>query len=137
MAATLLHILMAVHTLIGIISTACLVYLYYAAWRGRRPGRDKLLMVALIWPLANLVLMAANGMVCPLQNAAQALVGQAGAGQAGGWVRDMYWVPQSWLRIIPYTYGPSYLIGTILVLWRARISAEGSKSAPPPRRASP
>ena len=37
-SALLLHLLIASHTLIGAISTACLFYLYYAAWRGRHPA---------------------------------------------------------------------------------------------------
>lgn len=114
MTAFLLHILMAVHTLIGAFSTLCLFYLYYAGLRRLRPRGNKLLTVALIWPLANLILMAANGMACPLQNAAQAL-----AGQNTGWVRDMYFIPARWLAIVPYTYGPAYLIGAGLVWWRA------------------
>jgi len=122
MTVTLLHILRTVHTLIGAISTACLLYLYYAAWRRHRPSADKLLIVALVWPLANLIAMAANGMVCPLQNAAHVLVGQTGlAGQTGGWVRDIYLVPESWLRIIPWTYPIAYGLGAALVFWRARL----------------
>ncbi len=116
--ATLLHILIAVHTLIGALSTFCLFYLYFAAWKRRHPSKDKLLLLALVWPLANLILMAANGMVCPLQNAAQAL-----SGQYTGWVRDIYWVPESWLQIVPWTFGPSYAIGAALVCLRASKSA--------------
>lgn len=112
--ATLLHILIAVHTLIGAVSTFCLFYLFFAAWKRRHPGKDRLVLLALVWPLANLILMAANGMVCPLQNAAQALVGQS-----QGWVRDIYFVPESWLKAVPWTYGPSYAIGAALVWWRA------------------
>ncbi len=115
MTATLLHILIGLHTLIAAVSTACVVYLYFAAWQRRSPPSDRLLRLALIWPLANLLLMAANGMVCPLQNAAQSLLGQH-----GGWVRDIYLVPQSWLKVVPWTYGPSYLLGAALVWWRAR-----------------
>lgn len=115
MTATLLHILIAVHTLIGATSTACLLYLYYAAWQGKRPGHDKWLVFALTWPLANLIVMAANGMVCPLQNAAQAL-----AGVHGTWVRDIYLVPQSWLQVIPWTYPAFYLLGAGLIGWRMR-----------------
>lgn len=115
MTATLLHILVAVHTLIGAVSTLCLAYLYYAAWRRLHPLRDKILVFALAWPLANLVIMAANGMVCPLQNAALAL-----SGTHGGWVRDIYLVPQGWLRAIPFTYPAFYLVGAGLVSWRAR-----------------
>lgn len=114
MTIPLLHILIAVHTLIGAVSTFCLVYLYWAAWRRRRPSVDKLLIFALVWPLANLILMAANGMVCPLQNAAQVLMGQH-----GGWVRDIYLVPESWLKIIPWTYPIFYGLGAALVWWRA------------------
>jgi len=114
MSALLLHILMALHTLIGVVSTFCLFYLYYAAWKRRRPAEDKLLVFALLWPLANLVLLAANGMVCPLQNAAQALAGQSGH------VRDMYFVPESWLRLVPWTYGPGFLVGAALLWRRAR-----------------
>jgi hypothetical protein len=124
----LLHILMAVHTLIGAVSIFCLVYLYFAAWKGTRPGAGKLLVFALIWPLANLVLMALNNMACPLQNAAQALA------DSSGHVRDIYFVPENWLRIVPWTYGPSYLIGAGLLFWRLRTAA---KSAPPPRRVLP
>lgn len=110
----LLHILIAVHTLIGAVSTVCLFYLYFAAWKRRHPSKDKLLWLALVWPLVNLIVMAANGMVCPLQNAAQALTGQHTT-----WVRDIYLVPESWLKIIPWTYGPSYLLGAALVWWRS------------------
>ena len=130
MTVTLLHILRTVHTLIGAISTACLAYLYYAAWRRRRPTSDKLLIVALVWPLANLILMAANGMVCPLQNAAQVLVGQTGlAGQTGGSVRDIYLVPESWLRIIPWTYPIAYAVGAAAVWWRGRVKQSAASSA--------
>ncbi len=114
MTATLLHILMAVHTLIGAVSTACLGYLFWAAWRRRSPKTDTFLIFALVWPLANLILMAANGMVCPLQNAAQAL-----AGQPTLWVRDIYLVPEPWLRIIPWTYPIFYGLGAGMVWWRA------------------
>lgn len=114
MTATLLHILMAVHTLIGAVSTACLAYLYWAAWRRHRPGADKLLVFALAWPLANLILMALNGMACPLQNAAQALAG------THAWVRDIYWVPQSWLSVIPWTYPIGYALGVAAVWARSR-----------------
>jgi hypothetical protein len=129
MTGTLLHILMAVHTLIGAVSTFCLAYLCYAAFKRRSPASDKLLMCALIWPLVNLIAMAANGMVCPLQNAAQALAGQPD-GQQAGWVRDMYWVPQSWLKLVPWTYGPSYLIGATLVWWRSQRKKGGAARAP-------
>ncbi len=111
----LLHILVAVHTLIGAISTFCLFYLFWAAWKRRHPARDKLLLLALIWPLVNLILLACNGWVCPLQNAAQAL-----SGQHAGWVRDIYLVPESWLRIVPWSYPLSYVVGAALVWWRAR-----------------
>ena len=110
----LLHILIAVHTLIGAINTACLSYLPYAAWKRRSPATDRLLLFALIFPLANLILMAANGMACPLQDWAKAL-----AGQQTGWVRDIYWVPERWLRIIPWTFPISYLVGAALVVGRA------------------
>lgn len=113
MTATLLHILIAVHTLIGAISTACLVYLFWAAWHRRAPKADKVLVFALVWPLANLVLMAANGMVCPLQNAAQALAGSS------GWVRDIYWVPEDWLAVIPWIYPVFYAIGAAAAWLRA------------------
>jgi hypothetical protein len=116
MTATLLHILMAVHTLIGAVSTASLVYLYWAAWRRHRPGADKLLVFALAWPLANLTQMALNGMACPLQNAAQALAG------THAWVRDIYWVPQSWLSVIPWTYPIGYGLGVAAVWARKPIS---------------
>ena len=129
-SATLLHILMAVHTLVGAISTFCLFYLYYAAFRHRNPRRDNVLLVALIWPLANLILMAVNGMVCPMQDWAQAL-----SGQHQGWVRDIYWVPERWLRLVPWTYSTSYVLGVVLVF--ARIRKAPSTPAPPPRRASP
>ena len=102
----------------------------WAAWRRRRPKADKLLIFALIWPCANLVLMAANGMVCPLQDWAQAL-----SGQHEGWVRDIYWIPESWLRLVPWTYSTSYVLGLVLVF--ARIRKQASKPAPPPHRASP
>ena len=115
MTATLLHILMAVHTLIGAISTACLVYLFWAAGRRKSPKTDRVLLFALVWPAANLILMAANGMACPLQNAAQAL-----AGVHTGWVRDMYWVPERWLAVVPWTYPIFYFTGIALVWWRAR-----------------
>ena len=128
--ALLLHLLIASHTLIGAISTACLVYLYYAAWRGRNPAKDRLLLVALIWPLANLILMAVNGMVCPMQNWAQAL-----SGQHTGWVRDIYWVPENWLRVVPWTFSIGYFTGAALVFWR--VLKQASKPAPPPHRASP
>lgn len=111
--STLLHILMAVHTLIGAVSTACLVYLFVAAWKGRSPAKDPFLAFALIWPLANLTLMAFNGMVCPLQDAARTLTGQE-----EGWVRDIYWVPEGWLKIIPWTYPAFYLAGVVLVFGR-------------------
>jgi len=111
--ATLLHILIAVHTLIGAISTGCLFYLGWAAWRRHTPKTDKLLVFALAWPLLNLTLMALNGMTCPLQNAAQALSG------AHGWVRDIYGVPQAWLRLIPWTYPIGYGLGAIAVTLRA------------------
>ena len=113
-AATLLHILMAVHTLIGVISTASLVYLFVAAWRRKSPLRDPFLAFALIWPFVNLVLMAINGMVCPLQDVAQTLTGQDSV-----WVRDIYWVPEDWLKVVPWTYSISYVTGAALVFWRA------------------
>jgi hypothetical protein len=119
MTATLLHILMAVHTLIGAVSTACLVYLAWAAWHRRRPAADKLLVFALAWPLANLTLMAVNGMACPLQNAAQALTG------THTWVRDIYWVPQSWLSVIPWTYPIGYALGVLAVWARAKPTHHG------------
>ena len=130
-SATLLHILMAVHTLIGAISTACLFYLYYAAWRGWHPAKDRLLLIALIWPLANLILMAVNGMVCPMQNWAQALTGQH-----AGWVRDIYWVPENWLRVVPWTFSIGYFTGAALVFWRA-VRKAPSTPAPPRQRVSP
>jgi hypothetical protein len=131
-SGTLLHILMALHTLIAAATTFALVYLCYAALKRRRPAADRILLFALTWPLANLILMALNGMVCPLQNAAQAL-----SGEPGGWVRDLYWIPESWLRIIPYTFGPSYALGAALVWWRGRPWTRPifSKSAPPRRQA--
>ena len=128
-SALLLHLLIASHTLIGAISTGCLFYLYYAAWRGRHPAKDRLLLVALIWPLVNLILMAINGMVCPMQDWAQAL-----SGQHAGWVRDIYWVPERWLRLVPWTYSTSYVLGAVLVF--ARIRKAPSAPAPPPHRAS-
>jgi hypothetical protein len=115
MTVTLLHILMAVHTLIGAVSTGCLVCLYWAAWHRKTPKTDKILVFALAWPLANLTLMALNGMACPLQNAARVL-----AGSHGIWVRDMYLVPESWLRIVPWTYPIEYVIGVAAVFWRMR-----------------
>jgi hypothetical protein len=119
--ATLLHILIAVHTLIGAISTASLVYLFVAAWKSKNPTKDPLLVFALVWPFANLVLMALNGMVCPMQDWAKMLTGQH-----AGWVRDIYWIPESWLRIVPWTYGPSYALGAALVFgrlwWKRRLS---------------
>lgn len=115
MTATLLHILILLHTLIAAVSTACLVYLYYAAWRCRNPRSDRILCFALIWPAVNLVLMAAGGMVCPLQIAAQSL-----AGQGPGWVRDIYLIPESWLAIIPWTYPIFYGLGAALVWRRSR-----------------
>jgi len=130
-SATLLHILMAVHTLIGAISTFCLFYLYVAAWRRRDPRRDRVLLAALVWPFADLILMAVNGMVCPMQDWAQAL-----SGQHAGWVRDIYWVPESWLRLVPWTYSVSYVLGAVLVFARIR-KPPASKSAPPPHPASP
>jgi hypothetical protein len=114
MTATLLHILMAVHTLIGAVSTACLCYLFWAAWRRKSPKTDKLLVFALAWPLLNLLAMATNGMACPLQNAAEALTG------SHGWVRDIYFVPEAWLAIIPVTYPAFYVLGVAAVWWRLR-----------------
>ena len=124
--ATLLHILIAVHTLIGAVNTACLFYLPYAAWKGRSPATDRLLQVALVFPLANLILMAANGMACPLQGWAQALAG----GQTG-WVRDIYLVPESWLRIVPWTFPLGYFAGAALVFGRVLIKRRASAPAPP------
>jgi hypothetical protein len=115
MTATLLHILMAVHTLIGAVSSASLAYLYYAAWKRRRPTKDWILLAALTWPCVNLTLLVANGWVCPMQTWAQALTGEHGR-----WVRDIYWVPERWLRLIPWTYGPSYLVGVAAVWWRIK-----------------
>lgn len=113
MTATLLHILIGLHTLIAAVSTACLGYLYYAAWRCKNPYSDRILCFALLWPAVNLVLMAANSMVCPLQIAAQSLTGQH-----GGWVRDIYLIPESWLAIIPWTYPLFYGLGAVLVWGR-------------------
>jgi hypothetical protein len=120
MTVPLLHILMAVHTLIGAVSTFCLIYLFGAAYRRHRPKTDKLLIFALVWPLANLILMAANGWTCPLQNAAQVLIGQH-----AGWVRDIYLVPESWLRVVPWTYPIGYFLGAALVWWRANPHRHG------------
>jgi hypothetical protein len=124
--ATLLHILIAVHTLIGAVSTASLVYLFVAAWKRKSPAQDHLLLFALIWPFVNLVLMSVNGMVCPMQDWAKMLTGQQ-----AGWVRDIYWVPENWLRIVPWTYAPSYALGAALVFLRIRRKAP---EPVPPRR---
>jgi len=112
--ATLLHILIAVHTLIVALAYASLFYVFYAALKRHSPLKDKLLLAALVWPWLDFFLLAANGMECPLQNLARQL-----AGQTTGWVRDVYWVPQSWLRQIPWTFGVPYVIGAALVFWRA------------------
>jgi hypothetical protein len=106
----LLHILIACHTLIGAINIACLFYLPYAAWKRRSPAKDRLLLVALVFPAANLILMAFNGMNCPMQGWASALTGHH-----DGWVRDVYWVPESWLRVVPWTFPIGYLVGAGLV----------------------
>jgi hypothetical protein len=45
MNALLLHILLAVHTLIGAVSTACLVTLFVAAWQGKSPASSRWLRV--------------------------------------------------------------------------------------------
>jgi len=127
MTATLLHILIALHTLIAALSTGCLFYLYFAAFRRKHPAEDRLLAFALLWPLANILLMAANGMACPLQNAAQTL-----SDTPGVWVRDIYLVPESWLALVPWTYPAFFCLGAVLVFRRAQPT---SKSAPPPRRA--
>jgi hypothetical protein len=124
--ATLLHILLTVHTLIAAASIFCLFYLYYSAWKGHHPSKDKLLLLALVWPFVNLIVLTCNGWVCPLQNAAQALTGEHAA-----WVRDIYWVPESWLRVVPWTYGSSYAIGAALVWWR---SGTWLRSRPSPNR---
>jgi len=129
--ATLLHILIAVHTLIGAVNTACLFYLPYAAWKGRSPATDRLLQVALVFPLANLILMAANGMACPLQHWAQTL-----AGPHAGWVRDIYGVPESWLRIVPWSFPISYALGAALVFGRLLLKKRLSESVPPRHPAS-
>ena len=115
MTATLLHILIALHTLIAAVSTACLVYLYYAAFLRLHPHGRPILWFALLWPAINLALMVANGMVCPLQIAAQNL-----AGQGHGWVRDIYLIPENWLAVIPWTYPIFYGLGAALVWWRSR-----------------
>jgi len=113
--ATLLHILVAVHTLIGVVSMASLFYLPYAAWKRRSPAKDRLLLVALAWPFVNLALLYFNGWECPMQSWAKAL-----SGQHTGWVRDMYWVPESWLKLVPWTYSIGYVAGVALLLWRLR-----------------
>ena len=127
---TLLHILMVVHTLIAAASTAALVYLYYAAWKGRSPRTDMLLLAALIWPFVNLALLLANGWECPMQSWAKALTGEH-----TGWVRDMYFVPQSWMAFVPWTYGPFYLFGAALVFGRALARARASARVRPRHRA--
>ena len=109
----LLHILMGVHTLIGAVNVVCLVYLPYAAFKRRSPARDGWLLAALILPGLNLILMAANGMACPLQGVAQTLAG----GQTGH-VRDMYLVPESWLAVVPWTFPIGYALGVALVFGR-------------------
>jgi hypothetical protein len=109
----LLHILIAVHTLIAAVSTASLFYLPYAAIKGHSPRHDGLLVVALVWPLANLILMTVNGWVCPMQDWAKDLTG----GEAG-WVRDIFWVPESWLRIVPWTFPIGSFVGVVLVFGR-------------------
>ncbi len=126
----LLHILMAVHTLIGAVNIACLFYLPYAAWKGHSPAGDRLLAFALLFPLANLILMAVNGMVCPMQGWAQGLTGQH-----TGWVRDIYLVPERWLRIIPWTFPIGYVLGAALVFGRLLLRKRASAPVPPPRRA--
>ncbi|MDE2182398.1 MAG: hypothetical protein KGJ78_05200 [Alphaproteobacteria bacterium] len=113
MSGFLLHILIAVHTLIAAISTGALFYLLYAALKGHSPAKDPILLFALVWPLANLVILAANGWTCPMQNWAQDLTGQH-----AGWVRDIYWIPERWLRIVPWTYSLGYLAGVLLVFAR-------------------
>jgi len=121
----LLHILIASHTLIGALNIVFLLYLPYAAWKRRSPAKDRLLLVALLFPLVNLILMAFNGMRCPMQGWAQAL-----SGPGTGWVRDIYWVPESWLRIVPWTFPISYLLGAGLVF--GRLTKKASAPAPPP-----
>ena len=128
---TLLHILIASHTLIALLSTASLCYLYYAAWRGLTPARNWLLLIALCWPLMNLILLAANGWVCPMQSWAQNLTGEH-----GHWVRDMYWLPERWQKLVPWTYGPFYVVGAALVFARLWLKRRRAAFAPPPHRAS-
>jgi len=132
--ATLLHILIAVHTLVALVSMASLIYLPYAAVKGHSPARDRFLLFALLWPLANLILIAANGMVCPMQSWAQDL-----SGEHTRWVRDIYFVPERWLGTVPWTYPAGYLLGVALVFGRLWWPAtkRASKSAPPRHQASP
>lgn len=115
MTVTLLHILVAVHTLVAAVSTSCLVYLFLGAWKRRSPRKDLFLRFALAWPLLNWVLLLANSMECPMQSWAKDL-----AGVQDGWVRDLYLVPESWIAWVPWTYGSSYVIGTCLVFWRQK-----------------
>jgi hypothetical protein len=128
---TLLQILIASHSLIAVLSTASLCYLYYAAYRGLSPARDGLLAIALIWPLLNLVILATHGWVCPMQEWAEDL-----AGRHGHWVRDMYWLPESWLRLVPWTYGPFYAVGAALVFARLWLKKRRAAPCPPPHQAS-
>lgn len=113
--AILLHILTAVHTLLFALTFASLFYIFWAAWKRRNPRNDWLLLVCLVWPWVDLVFLLANGMECPLQSVAKELTGQR-----TGWVRDIYWLPESWIRHIPNIHGIVYWIGTILVFVRMR-----------------
>ncbi|MBU6298461.1 MAG: hypothetical protein KGJ79_02645 [Alphaproteobacteria bacterium] len=111
--ATLLHILIASHTLIAALSVASVAYVYYAALAKRHRAKDTLLVLALLWPAAIVALLFANGMQCVMQMWAKQLTGQH-----TGWVRDIYWLPESWVRLVPPVFTSLYALGIALLCGR-------------------
>ena len=110
----LLHIVLACHTLITVITAALIFYLLYSGLVGLALRSHPLLWLALIWPALIGFQLLLNRGDCLFQSCAKALTGTS-----SGWSRDLYLFPESWARAIPLVFTPLYLAGAGLVVGRA------------------
>lgn len=95
------------HTLAFVVESAAIFYILYSGWFN--VGGTGLI-IAVIVLVAEIVVFAANGMVCPLTKLARRL----GDATGNDFIADIF-LPERFARLIPLVCGGLAFIGLLLV----------------------